>query len=224
MRIVVKLKAQDGTILAQTTPDAYKIGGAEVTPAQFTLVYNWSAFGAYDSATTPTTWEFTAEEGGYLTSPVYFNFPALSDTGNAMQRLISLSEPGLDAGRIAVGETISFAITGAFSARSSGMAAPASLAPAVVEFYAAPVVPLPTPVPLDAGGIYAGGEVCIRWDNDRLGWKNERIVSLGEVGDRFPVYRLLRLGLYRTRQWEFSCSSPLQFCLVSAEEDAEVFR
>ena len=87
----------------------------------------------------------------------------------------------------------------------------------------APPAPLPTPIPLGSDST-DGGQMTVRWDNDRTGWKDERHVSLGDVGDTYLVHRLRRLGIYRTRQWELVCASPVVQCVVSMEEDAEVFR
>ena len=80
---------------------------------------------------------------------------------------------------------------------------------------------LPAPVPLAPEvGIDPLEPVILRWQDDIRGWGLERIITLGQSGDRFPCILIHRLGVYRTRQWELSCSSST--VIVSIEEEAEV--
>jgi hypothetical protein len=61
----------------------------------------------------------------------------------------------------------------------------------------------------------------VRWRNDNGAWSNYHQVSLGKIGDMNIIGRLLRLGQYRTRQWEFIHSDDTDFVLSDLEEDAE---
>jgi hypothetical protein len=60
--------------------------------------------------------------------------------------------------------------------------------------------------------------VSLRWRNEDQIWKPEKIISLGKAGDVNIIKRIFRLGVYRTRQYEFVHSSPSDFILSDMEE------
>lgn len=60
-------------------------------------------------------------------------------------------------------------------------------------------------------------------DNGRY-WSQEKILSLGETGQTDMVLRHQRSGIYRTRQYELSCTDSVPLIFVDAEEDFEVLR
>lgn len=64
--------------------------------------------------------------------------------------------------------------------------------------------------------------MSLRWQDNRKQWSKERLIQLGLVGDMFPTVRMFRMGVYRTRQWEFVCSTSMIQCVVAVEEDMEV--
>ena len=82
----------------------------------------------------------------------------------------------------------------------------------------------PTPMGDDTAGNTEERFMSLRWQDDRERWSKERLVDLGTTGNTFPTIRFHRLGMYRTRQWEIVCSSPVLQCVVVMEEDAEVTR
>lgn len=82
--------------------------------------------------------------------------------------------------------------------------------------------PLPSPSPLGSDATGADRQMLLRWSNNRGQFVYERQIPLGDTGDTYPVHWLRRLGIYRTRQWEIVCASPIVQCIVSMEEDAEV--
>jgi hypothetical protein len=61
-------------------------------------------------------------------------------------------------------------------------------------------------------------KMTVRWRNEDLVWKDEREVSLGEVGDNKMLARMFRNGVYRTRQMEIVMSDPAEFVLSDIEE------
>jgi hypothetical protein len=74
-------------------------------------------------------------------------------------------------------------------------------------------------------GIPSGDEpyVVVRWrDDDKAGWRNERQIPLGKIGDTEFIHRMSRTGIYRTRQYEILMSENSPYTLVGAEEDFEV--
>jgi len=66
--------------------------------------------------------------------------------------------------------------------------------------------------------------MSLRWLDDRLRWSKEKLIDLGASGDMFPTVRMFRLGVYRSRQWEFVFPANVVQCLATVEEDAEVLR
>lgn len=76
----------------------------------------------------------------------------------------------------------------------------------------------------DAVGITDTRAMILRFCDERVHWSKERAIDLGTVGDMFPTVRLHRLGIYRTRQWEFVMPTNIIQCLAVVEEDAEVLR
>lgn len=65
-------------------------------------------------------------------------------------------------------------------------------------------------------------ELMVRWKDNNQGWKQERRVSLGDVGDTNIIRRVKTGGIYRTRQYEFSCTDAVPLTFLGAEEDIEV--
>jgi hypothetical protein len=90
----------------------------------------------------------------------------------------------------------------------------------------------PTPLGTDADTTSIASEdiglstrtMTLRWQDDRLRWSKEKTIDLGATGDMFPTVRLFRLGVYRSRQWEFVFPASIVQCLAIVEEDAEVLR
>lgn len=80
----------------------------------------------------------------------------------------------------------------------------------------------PTPMGSDTAGTTDNRYMSLRWQDDRQTWSNERIIDLGQTGNRFPTIRFHRLGVYRSRQWELVCTATVLQCIVAMEEDAEV--
>lgn len=64
----------------------------------------------------------------------------------------------------------------------------------------------------------------VRWQNDGSeNWTNWKEFNLGPEGAHRHIIRINRNGIYRTRQYEFACSDPVEFQLVNPiEEDVEV--
>jgi hypothetical protein len=63
-------------------------------------------------------------------------------------------------------------------------------------------------------------KLLIRWrDNGRQEWSNYREIALGEIGETDMVRRIQGLGQYKTRQYEFVCSSngPLTIAGIEAK-------
>jgi len=65
-------------------------------------------------------------------------------------------------------------------------------------------------------------QLMLRWRDDNGNWSNERFADLGKTGERELTARLHRLGVYRSRQYEFVLSDGAPFVLVEAEEEMEV--
>lgn len=66
--------------------------------------------------------------------------------------------------------------------------------------------------------------MTMRWRDSMGDWSREEMIDLGAQSDMFPMVRRWRLGMYRTRQWEFVFPADVVQCLVSVEEDVEVLR
>lgn len=65
-------------------------------------------------------------------------------------------------------------------------------------------------------------KLMVRWRDDNKRWSNEHQIGLGLIGDSAIVGRLLRTGIYRTRQWEMSLTNVASVVIAEAEEDIEV--
>lgn len=65
--------------------------------------------------------------------------------------------------------------------------------------------------------------LMIRWrDNGSSKWSEEIHVSLGRQGETEFIQQLNRLGIYRTRQYEFSLSDRVPFVLADIEEEVDI--
>lgn len=64
--------------------------------------------------------------------------------------------------------------------------------------------------------------MTVRWLDDNGAWGPYVNVALGNYGDNEMFARLYRLGIYRSRQYEFAHSDNTPFVLVDVEEDVEV--
>lgn len=82
----------------------------------------------------------------------------------------------------------------------------------------------PTPMGEDNAAQLDARGMTLRWMDDRERWSQPREINLGTGGDMFPTVRLFRLGMYRSRLWEFVCPANVVQCLAVVEEDAEVLR
>jgi hypothetical protein len=67
-------------------------------------------------------------------------------------------------------------------------------------------------------------KLMLRINDDNQGWSQEYHLDLGVQGDREAVITLGRTGMYRTRQYEISCSDIYPLILVDAEEDIDILR
>ena len=64
--------------------------------------------------------------------------------------------------------------------------------------------------------------LIVRWkDNNNNTWGNDHKIDLGKVGETEFIASLKRLGIYRTRQWEFILSDAVPLVLCDVEEDIE---
>lgn len=64
--------------------------------------------------------------------------------------------------------------------------------------------------------------IMVRWKNNNQNvWGNEHLLSLGNTGETDLVLRMRNLGIYQTRQWEFSCTDAVPVVLSRAEVDVE---
>jgi hypothetical protein len=64
----------------------------------------------------------------------------------------------------------------------------------------------------------------MRYRDDGGPWSNEVQVDLGKIGENEYFTRLNKLGMYRSRQWEFIHTYGTDFQLVNIEEDVEFMR
>lgn len=65
---------------------------------------------------------------------------------------------------------------------------------------------------------------AMRYRDDGGKWSNEVQVDLGKIGENEYFTRLNKLGMYRSRQWEFIHTYGTDFQLVNIEEDVEFMR
>ncbi|MCP4365424.1 MAG: hypothetical protein GY800_09030 [Planctomycetes bacterium] len=68
-------------------------------------------------------------------------------------------------------------------------------------------------------------KMLVRWrDNGSKVWSNFREVNLGFEGENEFYWSLYQLGSYRSRQYNFVCTDPVPFSIISVEEDVELQR
>jgi hypothetical protein len=68
-------------------------------------------------------------------------------------------------------------------------------------------------------------KLMIKWRDDASPvWSNTIEVSLGKSGDFNQFIELYPRGVYRSRQWEISCSEPIPLAFFDAEEEYSVLR
>jgi hypothetical protein len=58
-------------------------------------------------------------------------------------------------------------------------------------------------------------------DDNRNSWSNERVISLGDLGETKSVVKFYAGGIYHNRQWEFVFSEDCGFSIADIEEDVE---
>jgi hypothetical protein len=73
-------------------------------------------------------------------------------------------------------------------------------------------------------GTSTAPKLMLRWCDNGKDWSPIREISLGLLGEYEHVIPLKRTGIYRTRQYEFSCSDPVSVIFLDCEEDIEVLR
>jgi hypothetical protein len=67
--------------------------------------------------------------------------------------------------------------------------------------------------------------VMVKWrDNGDVRWSNEHWLSLGKVGETEFITTMKRLGVYRSRQYEFAVTDNVPLILIDAEADVDVLR
>ena len=72
---------------------------------------------------------------------------------------------------------------------------------------------------------HSPSELMLRWRDDGSPvWSNWVILPLNPDQQGNFIHAMNRMGLYRSRQYEFRISSPVDFALVGANEDVEVMR
>lgn len=68
-------------------------------------------------------------------------------------------------------------------------------------------------------------KAMLRWkDSNKNTWSNEHEMNLGDQGETELIFRLRRLGIFQTRQYEVSVTDAVPVCLIKAEEDYDVLR
>lgn len=74
------------------------------------------------------------------------------------------------------------------------------------------------------GATTGSGEpkLMFRVKNDDKTWSNERQISLGRKGETRNIVKLDRLGVFRTRQYEFAVSDAVGWAFSEAKEDIYV--
>lgn len=66
-------------------------------------------------------------------------------------------------------------------------------------------------------------KLIIRWrDNGCEEWTGYREIDLGWQGENEHIVQVQRTGIFKTRQWEFSCTEGVDLCFSDAEQDFEV--
>lgn len=72
------------------------------------------------------------------------------------------------------------------------------------------------------GGEVSDAKFMLRWKDDNKSWSNEIEVSLGALGDYEIVKEIYPRGMYRTRQYEVTCTDAVPFIYIDAHETVEV--
>jgi hypothetical protein len=72
-------------------------------------------------------------------------------------------------------------------------------------------------------GLAGGAEpvFTMRYKDNNRAWSNERHIGLGEIGETPNIVEIRHLGLYATRQYEFTHSDNSDFILNGIEEETE---
>jgi len=65
-------------------------------------------------------------------------------------------------------------------------------------------------------------KMMVRWRNDGGPWTMEKDLPIGKIGDTVHIAVMSRVGIYRTRQYEFRFSASEPFTLIDAETDVEM--
>ena len=65
-------------------------------------------------------------------------------------------------------------------------------------------------------------KLMIRYRDDGEHWSNEKHISLGNLGETEMTVQLWRLGMYRQRKWEISCTDGAPVIFSRPEEEFEV--
>ena len=65
-------------------------------------------------------------------------------------------------------------------------------------------------------------KLFLSWNDEDEGWSNEEELSLGETGERDPVLRLERTGIFRTRKYRVVSTDNVPIVLAFPEHDIEV--
>jgi hypothetical protein len=73
-----------------------------------------------------------------------------------------------------------------------------------------------------SGQVSTAPLLMVRYKNDNGLWQNERTVSMKTTGNNEFFAEVHRLGLYRSRQWEFSFANAAELSISSIEETFEV--
>lgn len=61
-----------------------------------------------------------------------------------------------------------------------------------------------------------------RWKDQNKNWSNWHIIGLGKVGEYELVRRVHNLGVYQTRQWEFSVSDSVKCSFGGVQEEVDI--
>lgn len=64
--------------------------------------------------------------------------------------------------------------------------------------------------------------LMLQWNDNNQGFGAEHEISLGDAGQTEIIKRIIRTGIYRTRQYRFKITDPVDSIFLSAEEDIEV--
>jgi hypothetical protein len=79
-----------------------------------------------------------------------------------------------------------------------------------------------TGVGLDGSVQGSDPQIMLRWSDDGgHTWSNEKITSLGKIGERLKRVVWRRLGMFRDRVWEVKCTDPVDVTLLGAEAEMQ---